>query len=180
MKEKFSAKKICVVAVFLALNVIMSSSFMSIPVPGGHLYMNDIIICLAAMTLDPLSAFIVGGVGSFLGDALFYPTPMFVSLVTRGVQSVVISLVVKSETGKKPNAVRAGIALFVGAIIMVGGYTFGRAFVYGTPEYAVAKFPYQILQAVAGAVIAAVIVYATSFIKTAFGKYVNKKDGENE
>lgn len=80
-KYYVSTRKICYVALFTALNIVMSSSICSIPVPGGHLYLNDIVICLAALVLDPLSAFIVGGVGAFFGDMLFYPAPMFVSLV---------------------------------------------------------------------------------------------------
>ena len=64
------------VAVLMAMNVVLSS--FSIPVPGGHLYLNDIVICTAAILLDPLGAFIVGGVGAFLGDFFFYPAPMFV------------------------------------------------------------------------------------------------------
>ena len=40
----------------------------------------------------------------------------------------------------------------LGAVIMVVGYSLGRAFIYSTPEYAVLKLPYQILQAVVGAV----------------------------
>ena len=72
---------ICITALFMALNIMMSS--FGLPVPGGHLYLNDVIICTAAILLDdPKAAFIVGGVGAFLGDLFFYPTPMFVSLVT--------------------------------------------------------------------------------------------------
>ena len=70
---------ICITALFMALNIMMSS--FGLPVPGGHLYLNDVIICTAAILLDdPKAAFIVGGVGAFLGDLFFYPTPMFVSL----------------------------------------------------------------------------------------------------
>ncbi len=54
--------------------------------------MNDIVICTAAILLDPLGAFVVGGLGAFLGDMFFYPAPMFVSLVTHGLQAAVISL----------------------------------------------------------------------------------------
>ena len=74
---------------FMAMNVILSMSIFSIPVPGGHLYFCDTVINTAAILLDPFSAFIVGGVGSFLGDFFFYPAPMFVSLVTHGLQAVI-------------------------------------------------------------------------------------------
>ncbi len=43
-KYYISTRKICYVALFTALNIVMSSSICSIPVPGGHLYLNDIVI----------------------------------------------------------------------------------------------------------------------------------------
>ena len=93
---------ITITAVFLGLNIAVSSSIFSIPVPGGHLYLCDVVICTAALLLDPLAAFVVGGIGSFLGDMLFYPAPMFVSLVTHGLQAVVIALLV-SRVKKSDN-----------------------------------------------------------------------------
>ena len=78
-------KWLCICGLLMAMNVALSS--FGVPVPGGHLYLNDVIICTAAILLDPLGAFLVGGVGAFLGDLLFYPAPMFVSLVTHGLQA---------------------------------------------------------------------------------------------
>lgn len=154
MNEKSSSKRttlwLCITAMFMALNVAMSS--FGVPVPGGHLYMNDIVICTAAILLDPFAAFMVGGVGAFLGDLLFYPTPMFVSLVTHGLQAIIIS-VFSHYTMKKHPVIASGIGVAIGAVIMVVGYSLGRAFIYSTPEYAILKLPYQILQAVVGAVI---------------------------
>ena len=57
---------LCITAVFMAMNVAMSS--FGVPVPGGHLYLNDVIICTAAIILDPVAAFLVGGLGAFLGS----------------------------------------------------------------------------------------------------------------
>ena len=142
--------RLCITAMFMALNVVMSS--FSVPVPGGHLYMNDVIICTAAILLDPFEAFAVGGIGAFLGDLFFYPTPMFVSLATHGLQAVVISLFAHHVWKKHP-ALASGVGVTIGAIIMVVGYSLGRAFIYSTPEYAMLKLPYQILQAAVGAVV---------------------------
>ena len=147
---------LCITAVFMALNVAMSS--FGVPVPGGHLYLNDIIICTAAIILDPFAAFCVGGIGAFLGDFFFYPTPMFVSLVTHGLQAVVISLCSHYILKKKP-VLASGIGVAIGAVIMVVGYSLGRAFIYSTPEYALLKLPYQILQAVVGAVLGMLICW---------------------
>ncbi|HHW49629.1 MAG TPA: ECF transporter S component [Clostridiaceae bacterium] len=77
---------------------------------------------------------------------------MFVSLVTHGLQSVVIS-VFSHRFLKNKLHLASGIGVAVGAVIMVVGYSLGRAFVYSTPEYALLKLPFQILQAVVGAVV---------------------------
>lgn len=148
MKKTLTVKNLTLAAMFMALNIALSS--FGVPVPGGHFYLNDIVICTAAILLDPFCAFLVGGLGAFIGDLIFYPTPMFVSLVTHGLQAVVISLFVQKIFKGREKA---------GAIIMVVGYSLGRAFIYSTPEYAILKLPYQILQAAIGAVVSVILCF---------------------
>ena len=157
-KKKYGTRWLCTTALLMAMNIIMSMSVFSIPVPGGHLYLNDVIICFASLLLDPLGAFCVGGVGAFLGDFFFYPTPMFVSLVTHGLQAVAISLIAHRALKKHP-AVASAVGALVGAVIMVVGYSLGRAFIYATPEAALLKLPYQILQAAVGAIVGTPLVW---------------------
>ena len=147
---------ICISAIFMGLNILMSAK--GITVPGGHLYLNDAVICTAALLLDPVAAAIVGGLGAFLGDFFFYPKAMFVSLVVHGVQAAVISIIAH-RTFKNKQAIAGAIGVFVGAVIMVVGYTFGRAFVYSTMAESIVKLPFQILQASVGAVAGWVIVF---------------------
>lgn len=169
--QKYTPLWLTTTAVFMAMNVAMCS--FSIPVPGGHLYLCDVIICTAAILLDPLGAFIAGGVGAFLGDLFFYPAPMFVSLVTHGLQAVVISLCVRRLPVKKP-VISGIVGVSIGAVIMVIGYTLGRAYVYATPEYAVIKLPYEILQAVIGAVAGVLLCY-NGRLKDIFEKKILKQ-----
>ena len=149
-REDLLTRRLVIAAVFMAMNIVLSS--FSIPVPGGHLYLCDIPICLAAILLDPFSAFVVGGVGSFIGDMLFYPAPMFVSLVTHGIQGIVISLISHRILKGNPK-LASGIGVSVGVVILVAGYTLGRAYVYSTPEYAIIKLPFEFLQGIVGAVL---------------------------
>lgn len=162
-EQRTKLKTIALSGIFMALVVVASSSMLSIPVPGGHLYMNDFVICSASIILGPIPAMIVGGVGAFLGDFFFYPTPMWVSLVTHGLQALVVSLcsryIFKKHQFKKRPIVASSIGVALGALINVVGYTFGRAFIYGTPEAAIAKFPFQIIQACVGAVLAIILCY---------------------
>ena len=120
-------------------------------------------ILFAAILLDPLGAFAVGGIGAFLGDMFFYPAPMFVSLVTHGLQAAVISLCAHGLPQKRFSGAVLGVTL--GAIIMVVGYSLGRAFLYSTPEYAILKLPFQILQATVGAVCGIVICFPCRIAK---------------
>ena len=170
MEKTITSKKstsatyaICVTALFMALNILMSS--FGVPVPGGRCYLNDVIICTAAILLDDAkSAFLVGGVGAFLGDLFFYPLPMFVSLVTHGLQAVVISIFSHYVLKKHP-VLSSGIGVTIGAVIMVVGYSLGRAFIYGTPEYAVLKLPYQILQAGVGAIVGMILCWKCKLVE---------------
>ena len=147
----------------MAMNIIMSSSILSIPVPGGHMYLNDIVIVTAAVLLDPFLAFLVGGVGAFIGDLLFYPAPMFVSLAVHGIQALVISLFVHRTFKNSP--VRASvIGTVIGWIITFTGYSLGRAFIYSTPAYAIAKLPFQILQTAVGSVLALLLCWKCGIV----------------
>ena len=171
-KKRFynSAQHLCLAAMFMALTIVLSMSILSVPVPGGHLYMNDIPICTAALIFDPITAMVVGGIGAFLGDLFFYPTPMFVSLVTHGLQAAVISLLAHRRNGQLSDAI-LGVA--VGAVIMVVGYSLGRAFIYSTPEAAWLKLPYQILQAAVGAAVSIVLCYGFK-LKAAADKVLHR------
>lgn len=151
---KTTTVKVCMTAVFMALNILMCT--FSIPVPGGHLYLCDAVICCAALILDPLSAFIVGGVGAFLGDLLFYPVAMFVSLFAHGLQALSISLISHYAFKKHP-IVSNVIGLTAGSAFMVLIYFLGKTFVYANLETALVKLPYEILQAVVGAVLGFII-----------------------
>lgn len=150
-------KWITITALLMAMNIIMSS--FSIPVPGGHLYLNDAVICTAALLLDPLGAFLVGGVGAFLGDFFFYPAPMLVSLVTHGLQGVIISLCAHAGSHRQPALSGAVPGLVLGTAINVVGYSLGRSFLYATVAAALLKLPFQIFQASFGAIVALLLCF---------------------
>ena len=173
MKDShLSVKKLTAAAVLMAMNIIMSISALSIPVPGGHMYLNDVIIVTAAVLLEPFYAFAVGGLGAFIGDMLFYPAPMFVSLVTHGLQAVVISLAAHRCLKNSPVAASI-VGAVLGWIICVTGYTLGRAFVYSTPAYAVAKFPFQVAQTAVGSALALLLCWKCGIVRL-YEKWYNR------
>ena len=160
--RSLTVARITAAGVLMAMNIALSSY--GIPVPGGHLYLCDVVICLAGLMLGPVEAFAVGGIGSFLGDLFFYPLPMFVSLATHGLQAVAVSLISHRALKSRPRLASV-IAVAVGAVIMVTGYTLGKWFIYSTPEYALLKLPFQILQAVTGAVVSIALCWKFGLVK---------------
>ena len=62
------------------------------------------------------------------------------------------------------------IGVLLGAVIMVVGYSLGRAFLYATPAAAIAKLPYQILQALVGAALGTVLRWKVKPLATLAGK----------
>jgi uncharacterized membrane protein len=152
----------------MALTIALSS--FGVPVPGGKLYLCDISIVSAALLLDPISAMLVGGIGSFLGDFFFYPAPMFVSLVVHGLQAYVISYCAHNTFKNKP-FLGALLGVSLGVIIMVTGYTLGKIYVYSTFEYAMIKLPFEIMQGMIGAVCGLFLVFGKN-LKTRFSKSI--------
>ena len=80
------------------------------------------------------------------------------------IQAVVISIFSHYVMKKHP-IISSGIGVAIGAIIMIVGYSLGRAFIYSTPEYAILKLPYQILQAVVGAIMGMVLCWKCGIYK---------------
>lgn len=157
LRKAHPTRWMTITALFMAMNIVMSS--FGIPVPGGHLYLNDVIICTAAILLDPLGAFLVGGVGAFLGDFFFYPTPMVVSLITHGAQALVVSLCAHRFSRRSPALPWVVLGVALGTVINVAGYSLGRAFLYATVEAALLKLPFQIFQAALGAVVSVLLCF---------------------
>lgn len=156
--ESDRVRRITMIGILMGMNVALCA--FGVPVPGGHLYLNDVVICTAALLMDAPAAFLIGGVGAMVGDMIFYPVAMFVSLFAHGLQAAAISLIYHRLSGRH-HAAGPGIgrkaaaiaATLVGAVIMVTGYTLGKIYVYSTFEYAMIKLPYEIAQALLGVVV---------------------------
>ena len=181
-KGKHSVVWLTTTALMMGMTVVMCA--FSIPVPGGHLYLCDAVIVTAAILLDPVAAFLVGGVGTFLGDLLFYPAPMFVSLVSHGLQAVILS-VFAHYVWKKHPMLSSGIGALLGGAVMVLGYTLGRIYVYAAPELtreaavavSLTKLPFEILQAVVGSAIG-LLLCGKGGLRTLFAKMQRRMQTE--
>lgn len=166
-KVIYSTKWIAYTAVLTAL--VIATSFISpIPIPPfGNIYWCDGVIFIAAYLLDPLSAFIVGGVGTLLYDLIHANAAMMLpSLLIHGLQGAVVSLLLHYVFPKKWEALWAGVSSVIGALIVIAGYFLLRVAVQSKAlEYAAFRVVANIVQEIIGVTVAMVICYATTFKK---------------
>lgn len=165
-KAFYSTKWIAYTAIFTALAV--ATGFIPpIPTPAGRIYWVDGMVLLAAYLLDPLAAFICGGVGTLIYDIFKSPEMTAASLFIHGLQGAVVSAFlhfVLPNRFKKYEWVKALIISVIGAVEVVLGYFIYRCVTRGVPV-AVASIPRNIIQEIIGISIAMVICYATTFKK---------------
>lgn len=157
-----------VTALLMAL-VIASSYIPRLATPVGNVYWCDGLIILAAVLVDPLSAFMAGGVSMLLYDLIAgsaYMAP--VSLVIHGLQAAAVSAIIHYLPLKDEKAlnvvIKAVIAAIISMVIVVAGYFIYRSFIAGGEKsgvaYALTKMPANFIQEGVGITIAYIITYA--------------------
>lgn len=160
-KAIYSTKWIAYTAMLTAL-VIATGFIPPIPTPAGRIYWVDGIVLISAFLMDPLSAFISGGIGTLIYDVLQSPSMMLTSLLVHGLQGAVVSILVHIVLPKKREFLWALVASLCGAAIVVGGYFIHRWVLQGLPV-AVASIPRNLIQEAIGISIAMIICYASTF-----------------
>ncbi len=172
MKNKkviFSTKWIAYTALLTAL-VVATAYIPGIPVFGGRIYWCDFAIYTAAYIMDPLSALIVGGIGTTFFDLFGINGTAYnalPSLLIHGLQGLTASLIftlLKTYFNKggsiKRESVVAGISSILPALLVIFGYFIKRITWEGAAVMtALLKMPANVLQEIAGIVIAILICY---------------------
>lgn len=149
-------KRIAYAGVLTALCSVCTM-FISIPsLFGGHTNLSDMVIFLAAALLDPVSALVVGGIGTLLADLISYPVTAVFSLVFHGLEGLVSGLLIKAF---RDNGLFNALAFFVGGAIMITGFFFAKAFYYGTLPTALESLWRNVLQVVISMILALTLLY---------------------
>ena len=151
-------------AMFAALTCV-ATMIIHIPSPiGGYFNLGDCMVLLSAFVLGPVWGTAAGGIGSALADVIcgyFIYAPG--TLVIKALMALAAALIFRAfaKNGSRFGKTFSGSLLgsVAAEIIMVVGYSLGRAFIYATPEAALLKLPYQILQAAVGALVGTLLVW---------------------
>lgn len=155
--KNLDTKTITKLSILVAITVLMTT-IISIPIVGGNGYVNlgDMVIFVTAMLLNRKSAFIVGGLGSFLADMILgYGIYAPASFIIKGLEGFLAGSLLKSAIGKKYPL----FATLVAGIWMAFGYYLFESILYGA-KGALASIPANLIQGVLGAVVSVVVYEA--------------------
>lgn len=171
MKSKalFSTKWLAYTALFTALVVAMGY-VPGIPVLTGKIYWCDFAIYAAAYLMDPVSALIVGGIGTTFFDLFGINGTAYnalPSLIIHGLQGFSAALIFgllkkffNKDGSDKKELVIAVISSILPALIVIFGYFTKRVTWEGLPvDGAFMKMPANILQEIVGIAVAVIICY---------------------
>lgn len=171
----FSTKWIAYTALLTAMVVAMGY-VPGIPVLTGKIYWCDFAIFTAAYLTDPVSAMIVGGIGTTFFDLFGINGTAYnaiPSLLIHGLQGLTAGLIFQilrnffnKKGSYKRETVIAIISSIIPAIIVILGYFIKRITWEAKPaEVALLKMPANVLQEVIGIAVAVAICYAAGLKK---------------
>lgn len=173
MKNKkllFTTKWIAYTAMLTAL-VVATGYIPAVPILDGKIYWCDFAIFTAAYLTDPLSAAIVGGIGTSFFDLFGINGTAYnaiPSLLIHGLQGaltaatfILLKKLFNKGGGEKREAVLAVISSLLPAVLVIFGYFIKRITWEGKlPSVAVLKMPANVLQEIIGVAVAVTVCYA--------------------
>jgi uncharacterized membrane protein len=145
---QLDARNVALSAVFAAA-VAVGTLAVSIPVGIGYLNFGEVLIYTAAFLFGPVVGAIAGGVGAaaadvYLGFTMWAP----ITFVLKGIEGAIVGYLSGESTRSKV------VAVVAGAPVMIVGYVAVVAYLEGIPVAVASELPIDVLQAVAGLVIA--------------------------
>lgn len=153
-RENFVAQ-ISLMTIMTAL-VAAGTLIIRIPNPmGGYFNVGDVMIFVGALTFDPIVGGFAGGVGSAISDAIGFPVFVFPTLVIKGLEGFIASLI----TNRK-RVFRDILAVVVAGSEMTVGYFLVELYVlqWGLGG-ALSEVPTNIAQIAIGGLVGLPITY---------------------
>lgn len=170
----YSTKWITYTAILTAL-VVATSIIPPLPLGPYNIYWCDGMIMTGAYLMDPISSFIIGGLGSALYDfGLGKVQTALPSLIIHGLQGAAVSVFLHIVFGKfKTETLWATLSGIIGGLIVICGYLLYywaiAPLVTGNAKfgwsYAAVRVPRNIIQEIIGIILSVLLCYATTFKK---------------
>jgi uncharacterized membrane protein len=170
MGEVMSNKKIILAGIFAAM-VAVGTMIIHIPTPTkGYIHIGDAMVLLSGFILGPFYGFFAAAIGSFISDMMLgYATYSIPTFFIKGFDALLFSLVFTqliklNKESKKYLLFAFIVAGLAGGSIMVLGYLAFETVLYGFTGALLGVIP-NIIQALAGAIIGAILALALKKVK---------------
>ena len=150
--------KLTIISALFAALVCVATMVVKIPTPlNGYINLGDCVILVAAFTLPCGYGFLAAGIGSALADILSgYTAYAPATFVIKGLMVLVVYLVIRFLKSNKPNFVKV-LSGILAELWMVFGYYIFEGFMYGFKP-SLANIPMNLIQGVAGLILAVVLI----------------------
>ncbi|ADL12671.1 ECF transporter S component [Acetohalobium arabaticum] len=166
-------KELSLNGILIAL-VAIATMAIKVPVPAteGYIHLGDSMIYLASILFGWKTGLIAGGLGSALADLFSgYAHWAFPTLIIKGLEGLIIGKIVHQTARNTSLRIKDIIAAFIGGGWMVLGYYLAGAVLTNSLIVPLSSIPWNIIQAVGGAIIVFPIIFA--IIKSNILDYLN-------
>jgi uncharacterized membrane protein len=169
MKNDNITKQICLTGLFMAA-ICVATLFFKVSIPLGYAHLGNGFIFLACVFLGNPYGCIASGVGSALADLLGgFPQWILPTLIVKCLMGYLIGII--AEKGKIIS-LRSLIAVIIGTIEMVAGYTIAGAVLYGSMAAGLAQIPGLVAEDIVGIILFYIVGVAIE--KSGVKKYVSQ------
>ena len=119
--------KVGIITAF-AILAFIGTTIIRIPIPatGGYFNLGDTFVMASALLYGPLVGGCVGLIGPTLSDAIGFPQFILATAIVKGIEGLLVGFLATNRR----SIVNIWLALFVGILILVGGYFIFEAFIY--------------------------------------------------
>ena len=174
MKNHAYIIRLTFTALFAAIIMLATMIYIPLGAGGGYLNPGDSMIYAAAWFLGPLAA-AAGAIGAALADVILgYVIYAPATFIIKGLMGLAVGLLIKRNGQSFVSKV---FAMSAGALIMAAGYFAYEYFILRIGMAAVANIPFNLIQAVGGVIIGALVVSALGKIKGIQG-FVDDLEGK--
>jgi len=149
-------RQIVLTGVMIALVAVFTLAIrVPIPATTGYFNLSDVAIYFAAFTFGPWIGLAAGGVGTAIADAIGFPPFILISLVAHGGEGLVAGYI-----GRGRSTPLMLLGWLIGAIVMLFTYFVAELMWFGGLPAALTELPFNIIQNVAGGIVAIPLVFA--------------------
>ena len=151
--KKTDVKKLVTASMLAAM--ICVATMMHIPIPvSGYVNLGDAFVLLAGFILGPVYGALAAAIGSCITDLILFPSYAPATFVIKFLVAFCAAVIYK----KNKSTIMCIVASIIGEVIMVLGYFAYEALFLGLGIGASGAIPFNVLQGVAGVIVAFVLM----------------------